>query len=201
MIVNKKLSIGYVRTSTNSQINGIDVQLAAINPYQPNKIFIEQESGKNVHRKELNKALNLLYESPVEDKILIIYKIDRLGRTVRQLVEIENELREQNIKLLIVKENIDTSTPTGRLIFNILASVAEMEAEMISSRTKEALAILKQNGKKLGNKGISSEIETEIVDLYSQNRLSINEIATKTGVSSRTVSNVANRNNLNRRRK
>ena len=128
-------TIAYGRTSTNKQDLGIEVQLEAFRPFKPDKIFTEQVSGRKEDRKELTKALNNLETGDT----FLIYRIDRLSRSVRQLINLEADLRERNIHLKIIHENIDTSTAMGRLIFNILATFAEMESENVSLRTKSAL--------------------------------------------------------------
>nr|WP_309148104.1 recombinase family protein [Enterococcus plantarum] len=128
-------NIAYGRTSTNKQDLGIEVQLEACKPFNPDLIFTEQVSGRKEDRKELNKALNNLETGDT----FLIYRIDRLSRSVRQLINLEADLRERNINLKIIHENIDTSTTMGRLIFNILATFAEIESENTSMRTKSAL--------------------------------------------------------------
>ncbi|HAP3815552.1 TPA: recombinase family protein, partial [Enterococcus faecalis] len=142
--------VGYIRTSKNNQNLGVEVQKEAFNHYEIDSYFIEQISGRKENRKELNRALDILEAGDT----LIIYKIDRLGRSTKQLVNIMSELQEKGINLISIKENIDTSTPMGKVIFTILSAIAELEADYISERTKEALAILKENGVQLGNKGL-----------------------------------------------
>lgn len=107
-------------------------------------------SGRKENRKELNKVLKVLEQGDT----LVIYKIDRLGRSTKQLVNIMSKLQERGINLISIKENIDTSTSMGKVIFTILSAIAELEADYISERTKEALAVLKDNGVQLGNKGL-----------------------------------------------
>ncbi|WP_340689642.1 recombinase family protein [Enterococcus plantarum] len=128
-------TIAYGRTSTNKQDLGIEVQLEAFRPYNPDEIYTEQVSGRKTDREELTKALEKLETGDT----FLIYRIDRLSRSVRQLINLEADLRERNINLKIIHENIDTSTTMGRLIFNILATFAEIESENTSMRTKSAL--------------------------------------------------------------
>lgn len=130
-------TIGYIRTSKNNQNLGVEVQKEALIRYNIDSYFIEQISGRKENRKELNKAL----ESLEKGDTLVVYKIDRLGRSTKQLVNIMSELQEKGINLISIKENIDTSTPMGKVIFTILSAIAELEADYISERTKEALAL------------------------------------------------------------
>ncbi|MDT2125650.1 recombinase family protein, partial [Enterococcus faecalis] len=128
--------IGYIRTSKNNQNLGVEVQKEALNRYAIDSFFVEQVSGRKENRKELNKVLKVLEQGDT----LVIYKIDRLGRSTKQLVNIMSELQERGINLISIKENIDTSTSMGKVIFTILSAIAELEADYISERTKEALA-------------------------------------------------------------
>ena len=154
--------VGYIRTSKNNQNLGVEVQKEAFNRYVIDSYFIEQISGRKENRKELNRALDILEAGDT----LIIYKIDRLGRSTKQLVNIMSELQEKGINLISIKENIDTSTPMGKVIFTILSAIAELEADYISERTKEALAILKENGVQLGNRGLDERTINKIKKLY-----------------------------------
>lgn len=187
--------IGYIRTSKNSQNLGIEVQKEALGRYKVDEVYIEQISGRKENRKELTKALEILNEGDT----LIIYKIDRLGRSTKQLINIVSELEERKINLISIKESIDTSTPMGKVIFTILSAIAELEANYISERTKEALAVLKENGVKLGNQGLAPDVIEKIKNLYLHTDLTQKEIAERCNVSLKTIYNVKKRNNLLRR--
>lgn len=185
-------TIAYARTSTNKQDLGIEVQLEAFGFYKPDVIYKEQVSGRKEDRKELNKALAELEEGDT----LLIYRIDRLSRSMRQLINLEADLREKNINLKIINENIDTHNMMGRLIFNILATFAEMENENTSLRTKSALQQAKKKGIKLGNKYINKEIEDKIVKMVNSGNYTYVDIADRCEVSLKTVYNVRKRNNV-----
>lgn len=184
--------IGYIRTSKGSQNNGIEVQQQALERYNLDKIFIEQISGRKENRAELDKALHLLEAGDS----LVCYKIDRLGRSTKQLINIMSNLKEKKINVVFIKENIDTSTSYGQLVFTILSAVAELEADYISERTKEALQLLKSQGKKLGNKGLDTFIENFICEKLIEGKLTRKQIALQSGVSEKTIYNVKKRNNL-----
>lgn len=185
-------NIGYIRTSKNSQQNGIEVQEQALSRYDLDQIYIEQISGRKENRAELDKALQTLRAGDS----LIVYKIDRLGRSTRQLINIMSNLKEKKINVIFIKENIDTSTSYGQLVFTILSAVAELEADYISERTKEALAVLKANGVQLGNKGLDRWVESYICEKLVEGKLTRKQIALQTNVSLRTIYNVKMRNNL-----
>lgn len=185
-------TIAYGRTSTNKQDLGIEVQLEAFKPYKPDLVFTEQVSGRKTDRKELKKALDSLETGDT----FLIYRIDRLSRSVRQLINLEADLRERNIHLKIIHENIDTSTAMGRLIFNILATFAEMESENVSLRTKSALEQAKKNGAILGKKRINEEIEQKILSMYLSGSYTLEQISEHCNVCLKTIYNVRKRNNL-----
>lgn len=188
-------TVAYARTSTNKQDLGIEVQLDAFKMYKPDKIFKEQVSGRKDDREELLNALSILESGDT----FLIYRIDRLSRSVRHLINLEADLREKNIHLKIIHENIDTSTSMGRLIFNILATFAEMESENVSMRTKAALQELKKKGIKLGNKGLDEQTTLRIIELYENTDLTQQQIAEECGVCLKTVYNVKKRYCLQRK--
>lgn len=191
----KNKIVGYIRTSKNNQNLGIEVQKEALARYKIDKLYVEQVSGRKENRVELNKAL----ESLKEGDTLVVYKIDRLGRSTKQLINIMSELEEKGINLIVIKENIDTSTAMGKVIFTIMSAISELEANYISERTKEALSILKASGVKLGNKGLDEGTTAEIAYLYENTDLTQQEIAVSCDVCLKTVYNVKKRYNLRRK--
>lgn len=185
-------TVAYARTSTNRQDLGIEVQLDAFSLYKPDKVYKEQISGRKEDRKELNKALKVLEKGDT----FLIYRIDRLSRSVRQLINLEADLREKNIHLKIIHENIDTSTSMGRLVFNILATFADMESENVSMRTKAALEQARKRGIKLGKRAIDEETELMIIDMYESKEYTLEEISRYCKVCLKTVYNVRKRNKM-----
>ncbi len=109
-------------------------------------------------------------------------------------------MQEYKIEFVSIKENIDTTTPSGILMYQMLSIMAEFELNNLRQRTKEGLAQAKANGKKLGNQGLPEEKKEKILELYQFNNLSIREIAKRAEVSEKTVYNVAKRHNMSRRR-
>lgn len=185
-------TIGYIRTSKNTQDLGLEVQRKALENYEPDELFSEQISGRKEHRTELEKALNRLEKGDT----LLIYNLARLSRSSRQLVNLMSELNEKEIYLKSIQESIDTRTASGRLFYTVLAGIAEFEAENIRIRTKEALA---NTDRTLGRPPIKQSKRKKIIVLYKGNQLSLKEIAEKCGVSEKTVYNIAKKEGLSRK--
>lgn len=115
-------TIGYIRTSKNTQDLGLEVQRKALEKFEPDELFSEQISGRKEHRTELDKALKRLEKGDT----LIIYNLARLSRSSRQLVNLIFELNEKEIYLKSIQESIDTRTASGRLFFTVLAGIAKL---------------------------------------------------------------------------
>ena len=137
------MNIGYARVSTQEQ--NLDLQLDELKKAGVDKIFQEKVSGGKweAERPELDKALNFVREG---DK-LIIWKLDRLGRSLPQLIRTVNQLKDKNVELKSLKENIDTSSATGKLMFHIFGSLAEFERDMIKERVKAGLISARERGR------------------------------------------------------
>ncbi|GGE23530.1 recombinase family protein [Streptococcus himalayensis] len=193
-----KIRIGYARVSSmdNRQELGLEVQRSALESCD--KVFYEKQSGSDDDRPQLQEALTLakeLSQSGVEVSFMI-YKLDRLTRKMLTLLAMIEDFNRYGISLISVKENIETTSPTGKLLCILLGYVAEMELENICMRTKEGLQKAREKGVKLGNKGIGKEKEEQIIALYQANELSVRAIAKKVQVSTSTIYNVICRNQV-----
>ncbi|MBF4313020.1 recombinase family protein, partial [Vibrio anguillarum] len=140
------MKIGYARVSTDDQ--ELHLQLDALNETGCDKIYTEKASGKTANRPELEKALDNLREGDV----FVVWRLDRLGRSLPHLIETVNGLKERNIGFVSIAEAIDTSSPAGELIFHIFGAIAQFERSLISERTKAGLAAAKRRGKNVGRK-------------------------------------------------
>ena len=136
--------IGYARVSTRDQ--KLDRQLAALNAAGCLKVFADKKSGKNAEREELGKALGYLRPGD----ILVVESLDRLGRSLQDLINIVSALRRQGVGLRSLKEAIDTTTPGGRLVFHVFAALAEFIRELIVEGTNEGLDAARARGQRLG---------------------------------------------------
>lgn len=176
--------IGYGRVSTNGQ--DLSAQKEALEKYGCEKIFMEKESGAKSDRAELAKALDYLREG---DK-LVVYKIDRLARSTFDLESIAKDLEEKGITLVFIKENIDFSTPAGKMMFTMLGAIAQFERDIIKDRTAEGRERAKANGTHMGRPGQDKKAVKKAVKLYQEresNGLSVNDIAKMTGVPRSTI--------------
>ncbi len=133
--------IGYARVSTQDQ--NLDLQTDALKKAGCNKIYTDKKSGKDKTREGLNTALKYLREKDT----LIIWKLDRLGRSLKDLIEIVTNLSERNIGFISLQENIDTTKSGGKLIFHIFGALAEFERDIIRERTMAGLKAARARGR------------------------------------------------------
>ena len=142
------MKVGYGRTSTIEQVAGLEAQQRDLKDAGCEKIFVEQLSSVDADRPQLEAAIEFCRENDE----LICTKLDRLARSVADMVMIEKRLNEKKVALRIIDPAMETATPNGRLIFNILASVAQFEREIMLVRQKEGVAKARADGKYLGRK-------------------------------------------------
>lgn len=136
--------IGYARVSSTGQ--SLEVQLEKLNQVGCDRIYQEKRSGRTADRPEFQSCMNYLREGDT----LIITRLDRLARSVVHLAQLAKRFQSEGIDLLVIDQNIDTSTSTGRLMFNMLAAIAEFENDLRTERQAEGIAKAKENGVKFG---------------------------------------------------
>lgn len=137
--------IGYARVSTEDQ--KLDLQTSALKNVNCDQIFADQGiSGHEFSRPGLDKALRRLKSGDT----LVVWRLDRLGRSLLHLVEMMERLEKRKIAFISITEKIDTSSSGGKLIFHVLAALSEFERSLISERTRAGMAAARQNGKRLG---------------------------------------------------
>lgn len=138
--------IGYARVSTQDQ--SLQLQLEALRLAGCQKVFEDQVSGTRAERPGLAKVREMLRNGDT----LVVWKLDRLGRSVKQLVDLVGELHQQGVQFKSLTDAIDTGTPSGRFFFHMMASLAEMERDLIVERTRAGLEVARQLGRKGGRK-------------------------------------------------
>ena len=142
--------IGYARVSTKEQ--DLSLQLDALSKYGCDRIFTDKMSSVK-ERQGLTDALGYLRDGDT----LVVWKLDRLCRSLPDLIKISEQIRTTGAQLVSITESIDTSTPAGRLYFNILGALGQMERELIQERVKAGLAAARRRGKVPGKPRVSEE--------------------------------------------
>lgn len=179
------MKIGYARVSTQDQ--NLEMQLDALGKAGCEKVFQEKASGIRSDRPQLAAMQQILREGDV----IYIYKLDRLGRSLKHLLEMTADFEKRGIGLVSINDHIDTTTAQGRLIFNIFASLAEFERDLIRERTKSGLEAARARGRKGGrSRGLSKEAEKKAMlaqTLYNERKLGVNEIAADLEISKMTL--------------
>ena len=195
----KTVNIGYARVSTEEQELGLLVQTEKLQPCD--LIFIEKESGGKDDRTEFRKAIKLAKELAKQGKQvrLTVYKLDRLTRKMSTLLELIEDLNDYGIRLVSIKEQIETDSLTGKLLCLILGYVAEMELDAIRDRTRDGLQKAREKGVKLGRKPISDKQEKEVIARYQQGE-KIATILQKCQISKTTLYNVLKKHEISRTR-
>lgn len=173
--------IGYARVSTDDQ--SLELQLDALNQAGCKRVFTDKASGTQKNRPGLTEALSHLREGDV----LVIWKLDRLGRTVKGLVDFVGELAERDVQFRSLTDGIDTSTPTGRFFFHVMASLAQMERELIAERTKAGLDAARQRGRLVGRKRSMTPSKIESAKQLLSAGVPPCEVAQNLGVSVPTL--------------
>ena len=182
--VRTDIKIGYARVSTGGQ--KLDRQLDALNAAGCRRIFADKKSGKNDLRPEL-KACHAFLAS---GDTLVVPSLDRYGRSLKDLVTMVAELREQGVGFTSLHENLDTTTPGGRLIFHVFAALAEFIRELIVAGTNEGLAAARARGRTGGRPTvITPELLRAARDMLPNPENSIESIAKLLGVSAGTLYN------------
>jgi DNA invertase Pin-like site-specific DNA recombinase len=172
------MKIGYARVSTEDQ--NLDLQLDALNKAGCELIYQEKISGSKKERPELQKMLIHLRAKDT----LVVWKLDRLGRSLRDLLTIVNNLQDKGINFQCLQEGFNTDTSGGKLVFHIFGALAEFEKEVIRERTKAGLAAARARGRQGGRPTkITQEIILKAKALYKDFTITPNEICKTLGLS------------------
>ncbi|MDO5049354.1 MAG: recombinase family protein [Actinomycetaceae bacterium] len=178
--------IGYARVSTAEQ--HLDAQLAALNDAGCSRVFTDQASGARTDRPELAAALDYLREGDT----LVVWKLDRLGRSLAHLVHVIEDLEKRGVEFRSLSESIDTTTPGGRLVFHMAAAFAQFERDLIRERTNAGLEAARAKGKVGGRPSVMTADRIKAArDMYSQGA-TYTQIGAVLGVSRSSVSRALN---------
>ena len=175
------LLIGYARVSTQDQ--NLELQTEALQEAGCKKIFKDRASGSRAERLGLAQARENLRAGDT----LVVWKLDRLGRSVKQLVNLVGELQQNGIQFKSLTDSIDTGTPSGRFFFHVMASLAEMERELIVERTRAGLEVARQLGRMGGRKRLMTESKVKAAKELLASGVPAREVAGNLGVSVPTL--------------
>ena len=189
--------VGYARVSTADQTTAM--QLDALNALGCARVFEETASGARTGRPILSAALDYMREGDT----LVVWKLDRLARSISQLIETVSNLRKRGIELRSLQENIDTGTTSGRLMFHLFASLAEFERDLIRDRTKAGLDAARARGRKGGRprRLTEADVDTARKLLEADPPVSFSEVARRLKVGPSTLYNYFPADSIPRRPK
>lgn len=173
--------IGYARVSTQEQ--SLDRQIDALQKYGAEKIFTEKITGTVKNRPELDQMRAILRDGDV----VVIESLSRLGRSSRDLLSLIEEFRDKKVTLISLKENLDISTPTGQLMFTVLAALSQFERDLTVQRTRDGLMAARARGRKGGRPKVDQKKIDKALKLYIAQTHSVSEIIKITGVSQGTL--------------
>lgn len=175
------MQVGYARVSTKDQ--DLSLQYEALNQLGCDKIYEDQISGAKASRKGLNLALEVLREGDS----LVVWKLDRLGRSVKDLVTMVGELEHRGIHFKSLTDNIDTSTPAGRFFFHVMARPAQMERELMVERTRAGLDAARKRGRVGGRKRLMTDFKIQSAKRLLADGIPPKDVAHDLGVSIPTL--------------
>ena len=173
--------IGYARTSTTEQAAGLDAQHRDLAAHGCEEVFSEQVSSVQ-RREELEKVLKFIRKGDT----LVVTKLDRLARSVPDLVKIMARLEDKGASLRILAMNLDTETPTGRLLINLVSSIAQFEREIMLDRQREGISKAKSEGKYKGRAATARAKADEVLALRKQGK-GASDIAAVVGIGRASV--------------
>jgi len=179
------MKIGYIRVSRDKQATIL--QEDAMKREECKRVFTDKMTGKRFDRPEYLRMLDLARPGD----IIVVWRLDRLGRSLKELIETVTDLAARGIELKSLKENIDTTTPTGKFMFHVMAALTEFERDLISERTQAGLEAARARGRKGGRPAVTKKMSVAALsqarELYASQRMSVAEIMKRTGFRSRTT--------------
>lgn len=175
------MQIAYIRVSTIEQNE--QRQIDAMQKYDIEKWFIEKVSAKDTNRPKLQEMLDFVREGDT----IHIHDFSRLARSTKDLLDIVDLLKAKKVTLISNKENIDTSTPTGKLMLTMIAAINEFERTNLLERQKEGIAVAKEKGKYKGRKAISILDFEDYYNMYISRQITKSELAKRLKISRPTL--------------
>ncbi len=177
----KNFVFGYARVSTEQQ--NLDRQLDMLQKYGVDFIYNEKMTGTKRNRPELEKLLERLTEGDA----VVVESLSRLGRSTKDLIWLMETFNAKGVNLVSLKESIDTTTSTGKLLFTLMSALAQFERDVLADRTKEGLAAARARGRKGGRPPVDEAKIRKAIKLYNTKQYSIKEIEELTGIKRSTL--------------
>lgn len=171
------MKIGYARVSTADQ--SLDLQLDALKEFGCEEIFQEKVSGAKDDRRELAHALRTVRRGDT----FMVYKLDRLARSTKKLIEIAETLKAKEVEFVSIQDKVDTSTAAGKAMFGMLSVLAEFERDIIRERTMAGLKAARARGRKGGRPKKDQKKLDMAVALYESKQYTLKQIKENTSVS------------------
>ncbi len=175
------MRFGYARVSTEEQ--RLDRQMDSLEKAGCERIFLERASGAKAGRPELEKLLSALRDG---DEV-VVAKLDRISRSTRHLIELAERFDEMGVDFISLNDSIDTTTPMGRFFFRVMASIAELERDMIVERTRDGLSAARARGHSGGRPEAPADAVYKARRMYESGKFSVSEITGATGISKSTL--------------
>ena len=180
--------IGYARVSTPDQT--LELQTDELKAAGCEKIFSDIASGAKTERPGLVQAIEYCREG--QDDVLVVWKLDRMGRSMSHLIDTVKTLAQRGIGFRSLTENIDTTTPSGRLIFHLFGSLAEFERDLIRERVQAGLKSARRRGRNGGRPPVTEETKAMAQALLANKSLSVKQICERLGIAKSTLYKYAN---------
>lgn len=175
------MKFGYARVSTQDQ--NLDMQLDALKGFGCDQIFQEKITTRKTERPQLEEMIKILRPGDT----VVIFKLDRISRSTKHLIELSELFENKGVQFVSLQDSIDTSTPMGRFFFRVMASIAELERDIVSERTRAGLSAARARGRKGGRPKADEKQVKLAVKMYKSKDYSIKEIVEATGVSQATL--------------
>lgn len=177
----RQYTFGYARVSTEQQ--NLDRQIDLLKAHGVDQIYTEKMTGTRRDRPELNKML----ERMTAGDTVVIESLSRLGRSTKDLIELVDLFDKEQVHLVSLKEQIDTATPSGKLLFTLMSAIAQFERDVIAERTMEGLKAARARGRHGGRPKADPHKVAQAVKLYQSGQHGIAEITELTGVKKATL--------------
>ena len=172
---------GYARVSTEQQ--NLDRQIDMLKKYGVDHIYNEKMTGTKRNRPELEKLLERLTEGDT----VVVESLSRLGRSTKDLIWLMETFNCRGVNLVSLKESIDTTSSTGKLLFTLMSALAQFERDVLADRTKEGLAAARARGRKGGRPAIDGDALKKAIKLYKSKAYTVAEITEMTGIKKTTL--------------